>query len=305
VSSRHRQSFDLLKLEHDDVVAALKVASSKSKQAVPGTPHFDPTRLETAIATAGDAYALLLIATAESFLREYLDSIAAPISPDPKLSKLVDKSAKELNARSPAVAIRPKDRSLSTISALIGTNTPTVMAAACSQPLRGSPPFWASSSPRFLKRHGRLLVDRNRREDVMMHSVPLTDSHWRTLAAVVDRIVPVDEWPSASGAGVLDFFRRLLPSEDLEERYASGLDSIDAEAKAVYGKAFAACDDADQDALLRQIERGRVRTEWREKPKPFFALLASQTIEGYYADPGNGGNRDGVAWDMVGFRVSA
>ena len=24
-------------------------------------------------------------------------------------------------------------------------------------------------------------------------------------------------------------------------------------------------------------------------------------MEGYYADPGNGGNRDGIAWQMIGF----
>jgi gluconate 2-dehydrogenase gamma chain len=25
------------------------------------------------------------------------------------------------------------------------------------------------------------------------------------------------------------------------------------------------------------------------------------TIEGFYSDPGNGGNRDAVAWRMIGF----
>ena len=35
--------------------------------------------------------------------------------------------------------------------------------------------------------------------------------------------------------------------------------------------------------------------------KAFFALLLQNTLEGYFADPIYGGNRDMAAWRMIGF----
>jgi hypothetical protein len=75
VSQRHDTAFAGIRQEHDDVVAALKEVGRRKKRGAPGFPGFDPLRLEAAIATAGDAYALLLIATGEAFLREYLASV--------------------------------------------------------------------------------------------------------------------------------------------------------------------------------------------------------------------------------------
>src|SRR5207237_6470669 len=97
---RHHTAFEAIRREHDDVVAALKTASRSKKKGAPGTPAYDPALLEAAIATAGDAYALLLIATAEGFLREYLQSAGVVLPPEPRLSMLIDRSFKELNERS-------------------------------------------------------------------------------------------------------------------------------------------------------------------------------------------------------------
>lgn len=92
------------------MIAALKEASRSKKRGAPGVPHFDPRRLELAIATAGDAYALLLIATAEGFLRQYLKSVSVRVRDDAGLSQLVDQAARELNRRSTGVRLRPADR---------------------------------------------------------------------------------------------------------------------------------------------------------------------------------------------------
>jgi gluconate 2-dehydrogenase gamma chain len=35
----------------------------------------------------------------------------------------------------------------------------------------------------------------------------------------------------------------------------------------------------------------------------FFRLLVAHTAEGYYSDPGNGGNRDRISWKMIGFEA--
>jgi hypothetical protein len=126
---------------------------------------------------------------------------------------------------------------------------------------------------------------------------PLTELQLRTLVAAIDRIVPADDFPSASQAGCDNFLVRLIELEQLVETYRTGLDGLDTAAMKS-GKSFAECSVAQQDEILEESHRA-------EAMGAFVDLLVQQTIEGYYADPGNGGNRGGISWEMVGFKVTA
>ena len=44
-------------------------------------------------------------------------------------------------------------------------------------------------------------------------------------------------------------------------------------------------------------------TPWSVDPAAFFRAAVAHAGEGYYGDPGNGGNHNAVAWRMVGFEV--
>lgn len=110
MSARHDEAFRAIRREHAAAVAALKLAQGSQRRGAPGFPGYDPARLDAAIATAGDAYALLLIATAEAFLREYLLAIVVNLGAETKLSVLIDKAAKELNLRTAGVKLRPDGR---------------------------------------------------------------------------------------------------------------------------------------------------------------------------------------------------
>jgi hypothetical protein len=110
MSQRHDEAFEEIRREYDDVVVALTAASRGTKRGAPGVPAFDPKRLEPAIVTAGDAYALLLIATAEGYLRQYLQSVGAAVRDDAGLSQLIDQSAAELNRQLNRTQLRPRDR---------------------------------------------------------------------------------------------------------------------------------------------------------------------------------------------------
>jgi len=127
-----------------------------------------------------------------------------------------------------------------------------------------------------------------------------------TLRAAVDRIIPADDAPGGWEAGVGDYFAHLLTRES---RFLSptrlGLDALDSEARAPQGSSFAALTPDVQDALLARVEAGDVRTDWPFDAADFFRRLVSQAMEGFYADPGNGGNKDGAGWKMVGYRVTA
>ena len=57
---------------------------------------------------------------------------------------------------------------------------------------------------------------------------------------------------------------------------------------------------ADQDALLKRLEKGELALAGVDG-KAFFAQLLQNTLEGFWSDPIYGGNRDLVGWKLIGF----
>lgn len=134
-----------------------------------------------------------------------------------------------------------------------------------------------------------------------------TEHQHETLRALIDRIIPADDFPGGWDGGVGTYLERQF-SRDLRPlltMYRAGLDALDAEARAVGGAGFAALAPDAQDALLESVEQGDVATPWPIDPEKFFRAVVMHAAEGYYSDPGNGGNRDGLAWQMIGFEVRA
>ena len=133
-----------------------------------------------------------------------------------------------------------------------------------------------------------------------------TSQQTDVLRAVMNRIIPPDDFPDACDAGVIDYlygqFQRDL--KHLPDTYRAGLDSIEAEARATGATGFTTMCPEEQDALLSRIESGRVETGWSTNLADFFLMLVHHAAEGYYSDSGNGGNREGVSWKMIGFEVS-
>lgn len=134
----------------------------------------------------------------------------------------------------------------------------------------------------------------------------LTESQRVTLRALVDRIIPADDFPGGWEAGVGDYLDRQFSGDlrPLVEMYRAGLDALDEEAHAMTGGEFADLDSEAQDEVLRRVESGEVLANWSVDPVAFFRNAVEHAAEGYYGDPGNGGNRDGVSWRMIGFEVT-
>jgi hypothetical protein len=127
----------------------------------------------------------------------------------------------------------------------------------------------------------------------------------RTLRAAVDRIIPLDDYPGAWAAGAGDYLAKQFERDlvSVIDVYREGLNSLEAEADLRYQRAFEALTDDDKDFLLSQVEEGEVLAPWPVPPQSFFKLLVETTVEGYYSDPEQGGNRDGVSWLMTGFET--
>src|SRR6185436_8419917 len=120
-----------------------------------------------------------------------------------------------------------------------------------------------------------------------------------------DCLIPPDDHPGGWEAGVGDYLLRQF-ERDLRpqlEMYRAGLDALDQEAQARAGQPFAELMPEAQTALLEQIEQGQIMTAWAISPADFFRQLVDHAMEGYYGDPGNGGNRHMLAWKMIGFEV--
>ena len=129
----------------------------------------------------------------------------------------------------------------------------------------------------------------------------------RTLRALLDTVIPPDDYPGAWQAGVGDYLMRQLRGDLAASllSYRSFLDGLDAEAQAVHRRFFADLGADERTALLKRIEEDKLSADWSMAPAAFFRQVVEHCAEGFYSDPGNGGNRDGVAWDMIGFEARA
>jgi hypothetical protein len=129
------------------------------------------------------------------------------------------------------------------------------------------------------------------------------DLQHETLRAALDRLIPADDFPGAWDAGCGDYIAGQLNGQliHLLPLYRAGLDGLDAEAHRLFQENFPRLAPDQQDAVLLRVETGETETEWETAPRSFFSTLLDHTAEGYYADPGQGGNRERVSWRMIGF----
>lgn len=127
-----------------------------------------------------------------------------------------------------------------------------------------------------------------------------------TLPAVVDCLIPPDDFPGAYDAGVCDYIEQLFQTDLAEhaEFFRAGIDAINIEALATFNAPFANLTRAQQISILESIESGAVKTSWPITPTRFFEMLVNTTAEGYYSDPEQGGNRGRASWVMTGFEDS-
>lgn len=124
-----------------------------------------------------------------------------------------------------------------------------------------------------------------------------------TLRAVVDCLIPPDDFPGAYDAGVCDYLKRLFRTDLASQSgfFNAGVDGIDAEAMARFNTHFVDLAPEQKIVTLAGIESGDVKSSWSISPSRFFEMLVNTTVEGYYSDPQQGGNRGAVSWIMTGF----
>jgi len=130
------------------------------------------------------------------------------------------------------------------------------------------------------------------------HGAFLNDEDAATVKAFAERLMP-----GATEAGVLNYIDLALAGaySDLQDFYRRGFSSLDAFCRNTHKARFVDLDAARQDAVITALEQGKASEFAWPSAQAFFNTLRTHTMEGMFADPVYGGNKDFSGWLLVGF----
>src|SRR5580658_5694080 len=136
------------------------------------------------------------------------------------------------------------------------------------------------------------------------HGAFFNDDDARTIAAFTERLMPgAPDKPGATDADVLNYIDLALAGAyaDLQYFYRRGLAQLDDHCAQAYGKPFRRLTAAQQDETIGALEQGKVPAFVWPSAAAFFNTLRIHTMEGMFADPVYGGNKNFAGWRLVGF----
>lgn len=84
------------------------------------------------------------------------------------------------------------------------------------------------------------------------------------------------------------------------ERYRIGIASLNQYCLAKYQKKFSGLNNETRNEVLTALENNAIQLANIDS-KMFFDQVLTNTMEGFFADPIYGGNKDMVSWKMIGF----
>jgi gluconate 2-dehydrogenase gamma chain len=155
----------------------------------------------------------------------------------------------------------------------------------------------------------------------------LTATEAAFLSAAYDVFIPADRLsPSGTDCGLLAYIDRQLAGAwgggarlyrggpfikgtreqgyqlplTPREFFAAGIKAANAWTQKTYGKDFDRLSPAERDTALKTMDAGKAEFD-EINAKQFFEMLLASAMEGFFADPIYGGNRDKVGWRMVGY----
>ena len=155
----------------------------------------------------------------------------------------------------------------------------------------------------------------------------LTPTEAAFLSAAYDTFIPADQYsPSGTDCGLVVYIDRQLagawgtgakfyragpflqgkPEQGYQlsltprEFFAAGIVAANEWSRRTHGRDFDRLDPAQRDEALKTMDAGKAEfTDFNSKY--FFDQLYESAMEGFFADPIYGGNRDKVSWKMVGY----
>lgn len=121
-----------------------------------------------------------------------------------------------------------------------------------------------------------------------------TEAQAAEIEAVTAQIIPADETPGAREAHSVYFIDRALSTfaRNSQPSYMQGLRDLQAKTQQLYPEAskFSALTSEQQIKTLTEIEK-----------TPFFTMVRTHTVIGFFARPEHGGNFDKIGWKLIGY----
>lgn len=136
------------------------------------------------------------------------------------------------------------------------------------------------------------------------HGAFFNDDDARTVTAFTERLMPgAPGMPGATEAGVLNYIDLALAGAyaDQQDFYRRGLTQLDEHCTKTYGKPFGRLTAEQQDETIAALEQGKVPAFVWPTAVAFFNTVRTHTMEGMFADPIYGGNKNFAGWRLVGF----
>jgi hypothetical protein len=122
----------------------------------------------------------------------------------------------------------------------------------------------------------------------------LTPAQGAEVEAMTAQIIPTDSTPGAREARVVQFIDRALVTfeKGRQPTYRQGLEDLQAKTKELFPSAsmFSTLTSDQQIQVLKAIEE-----------TPFFNLVRTHTITGFFASPVHGGNYNKIGWKLVSY----
>jgi hypothetical protein len=122
----------------------------------------------------------------------------------------------------------------------------------------------------------------------------LTAEQGAEVEAMTAQIIPTDSTPGAREARVVQFIDRALVTfeKGRQPAYTQGLKELQAKTKELFPSAsmFSTLASDQQIQVLKAIE-----------DTPFFNLVRTHTITGFFASPTHGGNYNKIGWKLVSY----
>jgi gluconate 2-dehydrogenase gamma chain len=155
----------------------------------------------------------------------------------------------------------------------------------------------------------------------------LTPTEAAFLGAACDTFIPADRLsPSGTDCGLVNYIDRQLagawgggarlyrggpfipgkPEQGYQlsltprEFFAAGIKATNEWSRKTFGRDFDRLSSADREAALKMMDAGKAELA-EISGKQFFEAVLQSAMEGFFADPIYGGNRDKVSWRMIGY----
>jgi len=146
--------------------------------------------------------------------------------------------------------------------------------------------------------------------------------------ALVDHMIPADELtPKGTDIGINIFIDRALaggwgkgerlymqgpwkrgtPSQGYQlplvpaQVYRAGIEGTNAHCRKTYGKPFESITEQQREEVLVALSTNKITFENTLPVRDFWSILYQTVMQGMFADPIYGGNRDKAGWKMIGF----